>query len=90
MPIHMFTHKYPQSPSTPPVAVLWYPAENVKYHTMMEYTAGGPAGGNKWKVFTQEDIIVQAHNFISIELRLSEEMSFGVIVVSLMQQSKKN
>jgi hypothetical protein len=30
MLIHKFIHKYLQPPSTPPVAVLWYPAEDVK------------------------------------------------------------
>jgi dUTPase len=43
----------------------------------------------KWKIFAQEDISVQSHNAASIELRFGVEMSFGVIIVSLMQQLKK-
>jgi hypothetical protein len=80
MPVHKFIHKYPQPPPELPVTVLWYPA--VKY----------PAEGDqtlKWKIFAQEDIIVQSHNAASIELRFGVEMQIGVIIVSLAQQLKK-
>jgi hypothetical protein len=40
---------------------------------------------HKWKIFAQEDIIVQSHNIASIELKFGVEMSFGVIIVSLTQ-----
>jgi hypothetical protein len=82
MPVHKFIHKYPQPPSTPPVAVLWYPAEDVKYPAERDHTL-------KWKIFAQEDIIVQSHNVASIELKFGVEMSFGVIIVSLTQQLKR-
>jgi hypothetical protein len=82
MPVHKFIHKYPQPPSTPPVAVLWYPSEDVKYPAERDHTY-------KWKIFAQEDIIVQLHNIASIELKFGVEMSFGVIIVSLTQQLKK-
>jgi hypothetical protein len=42
----------------------------------------------KWKIFAQEDIIVQSHNVASIELRFGVELSIGVIIISLMQQLK--
>jgi hypothetical protein len=78
MPVHKFIHKYPQPnantqfihkyPSVPPVAVLWYPAEDVKYPAERDHTL-------KWKIFAQEDIIVQSHNVASIELRFGVELS---------------
>jgi hypothetical protein len=67
MPVHKFSHKYPQPPSVPPVAVLWYPTAEVKYPAERDHTL-------KWKMFAQEDIIVQLHN----ELRFGVELSFGV------------
>jgi dUTPase len=82
MPVHKFIHKYPQPPSTPPVAVLWYPSEDVKYPAERDHT-------HKWKIFAQEDMSVQSHNVSSIELKFGVEMSFGVTIVSLTQQLKK-
>jgi hypothetical protein len=82
MPVHKFIHNYPQPPSEPPVAVLWYPAEDVKYPAERNHTL-------KWKIFAQEDILVQSHNAASIELRFGVELSFGVIIVSLVQQLKR-
>jgi hypothetical protein len=55
MPVHKFIHKLPQPPSVPPVAVLWYLAEDVKYPAERDHTL-------KWKIFAKEDIIVQSHN----------------------------
>jgi hypothetical protein len=75
MPVHKFIHKYPQPPSKPRVAVLWYPAE--RDHTL------------KWKIISQEDIIVQSNNVVSIELRFGVELQIGVIMVSLTQQLKR-
>lgn len=40
-------------------------------------------------MFAQEDIIVQIHNVASTELKFGVNMSYGVIIVSLMQQLKK-
>jgi hypothetical protein len=82
MPEHKFIHKYPPPPSEPPVTVLWYPVENVKYPAKRERTL-------KWKIFAQKDIIVQSHNATSIELRFTVEMQIGVIIVSLAQQFKR-
>jgi hypothetical protein len=82
MHIHKFIHKYPQPPPTPPVAVLWYPSEDAKYPAERDHT-------HNWKIFAQEDIIVQSHNVASIELEFGVEMSFGVIIVSPMQQLKR-
>ena len=67
MHIHKFIHKYPQPPSTPPVAVLWYPFEDVKYPAERDHTL-------KWKIFAQEDITVPSHNVASIELKFGVEM----------------
>jgi hypothetical protein len=82
MPVHKFMHKYPQPPFVPPVAVLWYPAEDVKYPAERDHTL-------KWKIIAQEDIIVQSHNVASIELRFGVELETGVIIVSLTQQLKR-
>jgi hypothetical protein len=82
MPVHKFSHKYPQPPSVLPVAVLWYPAEDVKYPAERDHTL-------KWKKVAREDIIVQSHNVASIELRFGVEFSFGMIIISLMQQLKR-
>jgi hypothetical protein len=82
MPVHTFIHKYPQPPSAPPVAVLWYPAEDVKYPAKRDHT-------HKWKIHAQEDIIVQSHNVTGIELKFGVETQIGVIIVSLVQQLKR-
>jgi hypothetical protein len=82
MPVHKFIHEYPQPPSAPPVAVLWYPSEDVKYPSERDHT-------HKWKIFAQEDIIVQSHIVTSIEIKFGVEMQIGVIIVSLTQQLKK-
>lgn len=58
------------------------PAEDVKYPAERNHSL-------KWKVFAQEDIIVQSCNVTSIELGFGVEISFGIITVSLMQQLKK-
>jgi hypothetical protein len=83
MPVHKFVHKYPQHSSKLPITVLWYPAEGVRYLAERDHTL-------KWKIFAQEDIIVQSHNATSIELRFGAELSFGVIIVSLVQQLKRS
>jgi hypothetical protein len=77
MPVHELIHEYSQPPSVPPVTVLWYPSEDVKYSAERDRTL-------KWKIFVQEEIIVQSHNVASIELRFGVEMSFGVIIISFM------
>jgi hypothetical protein len=82
MPVHKFIHKYPLPPSMPPTDVLWYPAEDVKYPAKRDHTL-------EWKIFAQEDIIVESHNAASIELRFGDELQIGVIIVSLTQQLKR-
>jgi hypothetical protein len=81
MPVRKFSHKYPQPPSEPPVAVLWYLAEDVKFQAKRDHTL-------KWKIFAQEDKSVQSHNVVSIELRFGVELQIGVIIFSLTQQLK--
>jgi hypothetical protein len=62
MSVQKFIHKYPQPPFERPVAVLWYPAEDVKYPAERDHSL-------KWKIFAQEDMIVQLHYVVTIELR---------------------
>jgi hypothetical protein len=48
-----------------------------------------PLRETMWKIIAQENIIVLSHDVASIELRLGAEMSFGVIIVSSLQQFKQ-
>jgi hypothetical protein len=80
MPLHKFIHKYPQPPSTPPVAVLRYPAEDANYPAKRDHT-------HKWKIFEQKDIIVQSHNtsfpckssYDSLHLHFNHEKSYCIV-----------
>ena len=82
MNIHKFIRKYPTPPSRPPVAVVWYPAEDLKY----------PAeriDDFKWKIYAQQNLTITPHSTKTIELKFCVEISLGVIIVSLHHELKK-
>jgi dUTPase len=81
MPIHKFIRK-PAVPANPPVAVLWYPAENLEYPAQR-------INNYKWKIFAQENLTIKPHDTKTIMLQFGVEMSIGVIIVSLDQEFKK-
>ena len=76
MPIHKFIRKRGRVPSKPPVAVIWYPHENLNYPPVQleEF---------KWQVFTQLDKIIEPHTSMTLQLCLGVELSMGVILLSL-------
>jgi hypothetical protein len=79
--IHKFIRR-PAPPSKPPVAVLWYPAEDLEYpaQRISDY---------KWKIFAQENLTITPHSTKTIVLQFGVDMQIGVIIVSLYQEFKK-
>ena len=82
MNIHKFIRKYQTPPSRPPVAVVWYLAEDLKY----------PAERTddfKWKIYAQQNLTITPHSTKTIELKFGVEISLDVIIVSLHHELTK-
>jgi hypothetical protein len=80
-PVHKFIRKR-APPSKPPVAVLWYPAEDLEYpaQRISDY---------KWKIFAQENLTISPHSTKTIVLQFGVDIQIGVIIESLYQEFKK-
>jgi hypothetical protein len=80
-PIHKFIRR-PPAPSKPPLAVLWYPAENLEYpaQRISDY---------KWKIFAQENLTITPHSTKTIVLQFGVDIQIGVIMPWLYQEFKK-
>jgi hypothetical protein len=76
MGVHKFILKQPRVPSKPPAPVVWHPYENLQHPPVQldEF---------KWLVYLQEDITIAPHNSNILILQLGDNLSMGVVLISL-------
>ena len=76
MAIHKFIRKRGRVPRRPPVAVIWHPHDGLDYPPVQVEEF-------KWQVFTQLDKTIEPHTSMTLQLRFGDEISMGVILLSL-------
>ena len=79
--VHEFIRK-PNHPSRPPIAVIWYPAENLSHPAEQ-------VDNFKWKIFAQENLTMKPHETKTIMLEFGVELLTGVIIILLSQNLKQ-